>query len=346
MIRRADLDRDAPAILELLDAFLPESAAGDCSGDAARRAWLLARYDWLYRRCPHGPALTWLATAQPGGRPVGVTSLFPREMVIDGARRRGAIGGEAWVRHEMRRRGIASAMHRRSRMVMAEERIEVMFGTPRQLNVTPLAAAAAFDLAKTELYKRPLDARALGVHNPLVNRLARALLAPRWPGLTLDRMTPDDPRADAVWRRTAPEMRVATVRDARFYTWRFLEMPSRPQLPYVVLQRGEPVAVCALEDREDALIIVDLVAPRAAWWKGVAAIAAHGRERHRAVAVRLLDSDPHARSLRRMGFLPARERLVWLVNVLLPEGAAHSATLRSPEAWFYTYADFHQPAGE
>lgn len=344
-VRLADLDRDAGAIRELVSEFLPESEPSVRAGVHTREALLEKRYDWLYRRCPHGPALTWLATAGDTGRPVGVTSIFPRDMVMDGAPARGAIGGEAWVRHEMRRRGIASAMHRLCREAMRERRIEVMFGTPQRLNFTPLASATAFDLDRTELLKRPLDARPLGVDNRIVNAVARALLAPGLPGLSLDPARPHDARIDAVWRRTAPELPIATVRDARFYTWRFLEMPSGVQRPHVVLQSKEPIAACALEERDDALIVVDLVAPRALWWKAMTAIARHGRDRHRAVAIRLLRGDPHARELRRYGFVPAKERLAWLVNLLLSDSAAHADTLRDPAAWFYTYADFNQPAG-
>lgn len=344
-IRLADLERDAAGIIDLLGEFLPETEPSIRAGLHTREAWLAKRYDWLYRRCPHGPALTWVATLDGSDRPVGVTSIFPRDMVIEGARARGAIGGEAWVRHEMRRRGIASAMHRECRAAMRERGIEVMFGTPRRLNFTPLASATAFDLARTELYKRPLDARPFGIENSLVNAVARSLLSPGWPGLSLDPMAPDDARVDAVWQSTAPELAVATVRDARFYTWRFLEMPSGVQKPYVVLQRGAPLAACALEERDDALIIVDLLAPRDRWWKALAAIARHGRERHRAVAIRLQGRDPRARSLWRYGFTPVKERLVWLVNVLLAESAAPAAALRDPAAWFYTYADFNQAAG-
>lgn len=344
-IRLADPDRDAAAIVDLLGEFLPETEPSIAAGLHSRDAWIRKRYDWLYRRCPHGPAITWLATLEGSGRPVGVTSIFPRDMLIDGERARGAVGGEAWVRYEARRRGIASAMHKRCRDVMKERRIDVMLGTPRRLNFTPLASATAFDLSKTYLYKRPLDARPLGIQSPVLNAVARAFLSPGLPGLSLEPMVPDDPRVDAVWRTAAPEMRVATVRDARFYTWRFLEMPSQLQKPYVVLQRDEPIAACALEERDDALVIVDLVAPSARWWKALAAIARHGREHHQAMAMRLLETSPHARLLRRYGFVPVRERDAWVLNLLLPEGAPHAATLRDPAAWFYTFADFNQVAG-
>jgi GNAT superfamily N-acetyltransferase len=344
-VRLADLQRDRAGIVELLGEFLPESERSIRAGLHTRAEWIERRYDWLYRRCPHGPAVTWLATREGSRRPVGVTSIFPRDMVIGGAPARGAIGGEAWVRHEMRRRGIASEMHRQCREAMKERGLQVMLGTPRRLNFTPLASADAFDLDRTHLYKRPLDARPFGIRSRAVNAAARALLSPRWPGLSLDGMARDDARVDAVWHRTAREIQVGTVRDARFYTWRFLDMPSRTQVPHLVLQRGEPIAVCALEEREDALVVVDLVAPRARWWQALSAIAAHGREQHRALAIRLLRRDPRAGSLWRYGFLPVKERLVWMVNLLLPDTPGHAA-LRDPEAWFYTYADFNQSAGD
>ena len=67
-----------------------------------------ARYQWLYLKNPHGKARTYLATHGATGEAAGLTSLFPRRVLVAGRHRNGAIGGDGYVRPAFRRQGIAT----------------------------------------------------------------------------------------------------------------------------------------------------------------------------------------------------------------------------------------------
>src|SRR5262245_47554373 len=77
-IRPANLDTDRDRIIETLSRHLtPHSNA--------------ARFDWLYRHNPHGPASAWIAEDVATGATVGVASAFPRMI------RAGAESYRCWV---------------------------------------------------------------------------------------------------------------------------------------------------------------------------------------------------------------------------------------------------------
>ena len=70
-IRLADPEADRAELLFLLQENLP----------ALPHA---RRYDWLYRNNPDGPARSWFAVDQDTRRAVGVTSVFPRAVWVNG----------------------------------------------------------------------------------------------------------------------------------------------------------------------------------------------------------------------------------------------------------------------
>src|SRR4051812_17876686 len=99
-------ERDRPTVLALLAEHTP-------GADVARR------HEWLYESNPHGAAVTFLAFDE-GGTPMGLTSLFPRRVVVKGEVRLGSIGGDGYVRPAFRRRGVATALHRACLALMQE----------------------------------------------------------------------------------------------------------------------------------------------------------------------------------------------------------------------------------
>jgi hypothetical protein len=292
------------------------------------------RLDWLYTANPQGAALSWLAIDGATGETAGVTSYFPFDVCLAGGEVvHGALGGDGFVVPKFRRRGIASALHAAARADMPRCGIELMFGAPTGANVSPLRAGGSTVVGQVERYFRPLRGRAFGVSG-VGDKLAAKVLAPRAGGETLDPVVADDPRVDAVWARTRGELGIATVRDARFYTWRFVRAPAQHQRPYIVLDGDQPVAVCALERLDDRMRIIDLVAPADEWDRALAAIERHAADCD-AVEIKLLHDDAAKRGLWRYGFVP-RETKPFLC--VLPETTTR-AVLLDPARWFYTGAD-------
>jgi hypothetical protein len=70
LIRRADLARDREILIEALSRHLNPMA------DARR-------FDWLYKKNPHGEALVWMAFDEENGEVVGSAAAFPRRVYLD-----------------------------------------------------------------------------------------------------------------------------------------------------------------------------------------------------------------------------------------------------------------------
>jgi GNAT superfamily N-acetyltransferase len=277
------------------------------------------RYRWLYVDNPGGPALTWLAIDDDRGEAAGLTSFFPFRLTVG----RAALGGDGWVRPAFRRRGIGGALHAASRRDMATAGLACMYGAPGAMNVTPLLAGGS---------QRVGD----------IVRLVRPAPWPPLPGRT--RLVPavaDDPRIDRVWAAAAPELAVAAVRDARFYTWRFVRSPSQQQRAFVAVgSGGEPIGACALEHIGGRVAIIDLLAPARDWGRCLRAIARH--ERGRALVMKLAAADAARRRLWLHGFI-RREAKPFLV---MPPEAGGARAVLDPARWFYTGADSDLDAAE
>src|SRR5438105_13906686 len=114
--------RERSDVLELLAEHLPGT-------DVA------SRHAWLYERNPHGRALTAIAYEAQTGVPVGLTSVFPRKVLVGGEVRLGSMGGDGYVRPAFRRRGIAAELHKACVALMKQADVEFMFGPPEPYNL-------------------------------------------------------------------------------------------------------------------------------------------------------------------------------------------------------------------
>jgi GNAT superfamily N-acetyltransferase len=314
--------RDTAEVLALLAEHMPHADP-------------TARFDWLYRKNPGGPALTWLACEVHTGEIAGLTSFFPFRLWDRGMLVRGALGGDGYVRPAFRRKGVGAMLHHASHHAMRERGIRCMYGAPGSMNVTPLKHGGSLEVARVSRWVRPLTVRTVAQWHTFDGLLAW-MLRPRHTTCRLDPMRREDPRVDRVWADTCEELPLAAVRDAAFYGWRFLDAPAGRQTPFVVVDRGRPIAACALERIESGVRIVDLVAPRSAWNPALAAIADHAAQLgadH--LDIKLLQPDGRRRRMWQHGMIE-RESKPFLVMV--PEGDILSPMLDA-KRWFYTGAD-------
>ena len=318
---------DTDEILALLAEHLPEADPS-------------ARFDWLYVANPGGRALTWLAVDEDSGQVAGLTSFFPFRLWEGGREVLGALGGDGYVRPAFRRRGLGGMLHDASRRAMPERRIACMYGAPGPMNVTPLKKGGSREIGAVARWSRPLCARGLGGRlagaPAVIDRAVAAALRPRLTGARLEPAGRADGRVDEVWAAARGDLRLAAVRDAAFYGWRFLDAPAARQPPFVIVRRGRPIAACALERLVRGVRIVDLIAVPGAWRTALRTIAAHAADDGaELVDIKLLAPDGRRRRLWRYGFA-RRESKPYLVMV--PEGDDASPML-DPERWFYTGAD-------
>jgi hypothetical protein len=293
-----------------------------------------ARLRWLYETNPAGQALTWLASEN--GEIAGCTSYFPFMLTLDGRHVRAALGGDGYVRPKFRRRGLGGLMHDAARSGMKANDIGCMYGAPGAMNVTPLKHGGSREVGHVARWARPLRGAAFGIGVTPVDELVREVLRPRF-APRLDPMVAGDPRVDEVWAGFAPTIRLGAVRDARFYTWRFLEAPSQKEPAYVIVARGRPIGACALEAMNGgkSLRIVDVMAIPDRWHACLSAIAHHAVETGaETLDIKLMAVDGRRRQMWRAGFFE-RDSKPFLV-VIPVDG---DRRFIDPMRWFYCGAD-------
>jgi GNAT superfamily N-acetyltransferase len=292
------------------------------------------RLAWMYENNPAGRAITWLA--REGGVAAGCTSYFPWRLQLDGQPVMCALGGDGFVRKQFRRRGLGGLMHDAARSEMKREGFGTMYGAPGAMNVTALKHGGSRELGHVARWVRPLRGAAIGVKQPF-ERMLRTFMRPRFVG-SLEPMKRNDARVDAVWAVFAPTVGIAAVRDAEFYTWRFLDGPAQRQHAFVVTNRGKPIGACALEviDTGRVLRIVDLIAVPGEWNACLAAIARWGADKTDAqlVDIKLMALDGRRRSMWRAGFM---ERDTKPFLAVIPVDG--DRRFLDPTRWFYTGAD-------
>lgn len=318
---RAAHDGDRAEVLALVREMIPGVDAE-------------TRLRWMYEANPGGHALTWIAS--DGGEVAGCTSYFPFRLQLDGTPILAALGGDGYVRPTFRRRGLGALLHEAARSAMPAHGIAGMYGAPGEMNLTPLKHGGSRETGQVARWVRPLRGAALGVRTSVLDRAVRGVLRPRFTAF-LDPATRGDVRIDDVWRAAAPHLPLAAIRDARFYTWRFVDAPSQRQPAFIVVQRGRAVAACALEQLSDGrtLRIVDLVAVPGAWHTALRAIVRHAADSDaHIVDIKLHAFDGRARHMWRSGFVE-RDRKPFLV--VIPPGG--DRRLLDPMRWFYGGGD-------
>jgi GNAT superfamily N-acetyltransferase len=319
---RAATAADTDDVAQLIREMIP--------GVAADR-----RLEWMYYANPAGRALTWIASE--GGEIAGCTSYFPWRLVLDGQPVLGALGGDGYVRPKFRRRGLGALLHDAARDGMQSAGMHCMYGAPGAMNVTPLKHAGSRELGHVARWARPLRGTALGVEQPPLDRLVRGMLRPRFVA-KLEPMLPADDRVDEVWRAFLPTVQLAAVRDATFYTWRFLAAPAQHQRAFVITDKGRPLGACAVELINEGrwLRILDLIARPGAWHRCLAAITAHAASTTDAelVDIKLMALDGRRRHMWRTGFIE-RESKPFLA--VIPGGG--DRRFLDPTRWFYSGAD-------
>ncbi|MBA3820557.1 MAG: hypothetical protein H0X17_16825, partial [Deltaproteobacteria bacterium] len=154
----------------------------------------------------------------------------------------------------------------------------------------------------------------------------------------LEPMAPLDDRLDEVWAAAKQDLRLAAVRDAAFYTWRFLAAPAHREPAYVIIDRGRPIGACALEPMHGGktLRIVDLMSLPGSWHAALRAIARHVADTTEAqtLDIKLFTLDGRKRGMWRSGFAE-RDRKPFLC--MIPK--AGDRRFIDPDRWFYCGAD-------
>ena len=303
-------EQDRHTVLQVLAEYLPG-------------ADVEARHGWLYERNPHGRAVTFIAFDSRGVA-LGLTSLFPRRVQVEGVVRTGAIGGDGFVRPAHRRRGVATALHAACLEAMrsgSADEVEFMYGGPVPNNLKALERAGSRVISSLCRHVRPR----------VLHRFTRRLDRGR---ITLDPLVSSDRRVAEVFERCSGSAAILPVRDPAHYEWRFGATPARAQQAFAVMQRGRAIALCALERSPGRVALVDFLAPpdehAGTLWATADALGE--------VEVLTMANlrAPASTSLWRAGFAPRESKGF---QVLAPPDHPAQKALFDPKRWYYQWAD-------
>lgn len=329
-IDHANPDDRAQALAILREYF--SSTPGNPDADV--------RYEWLYLKNPSGAARTYVACAKDTGVAVGITSLFPRTVQVDGVRAIGAIGGDGYVTPAFRRRGIVTVLHKRAHAEM-NDGLSFMFGPPEPNNLRALLQSGASIVGGVRRFVRPLKTRGVARRRlpGVLTDVLDSVLGPRSSTLKVELLGDGlDPRVDEVWRMAAMDPAVAhdvvPICDAAHYAWRF--GVTCPQRGVIITDQGRPIGCAALERLDGHVAVVDITCTSALFGRVLQGIL-HACKQDDTVSIQIhVPSRWKEIRLLASGFLP---REMKPFQVQLPSDHPNHTTLTRPAAWHYMWGD-------
>jgi GNAT superfamily N-acetyltransferase len=201
------------------------------------------RYRWLYQGNPHGKAIIWLAVDEKTEEIAACKSSFPKLMRMNGEVVLGCVGGDMYVDPRWRRKGIAAALHLRTRAEMKDLGISLQYGFPLPENFgadlkTGARHPGNFFSAGLHLSSQPfLRKMKLGSLLPRKLQQVLDLAMVRALGLMPSRKTDGDysirqinsfdQAFEEVEEDISSSFSICCVRDLPYLQWRFFDNPFK-----------------------------------------------------------------------------------------------------------------------
>ena len=225
-IRVADLGADRELLIDTLRRFLtPLSDA--------------ARFDWLYRANPYGPAAVWIAVDEARGQTVGMASAFPRRALRDGRDERCWVLGDFCIHTEYRTLGPALQLNRACLSGVDQRGVAFCYDFPsdgmmavyRRLGVQPFGETIRFARVLRwgqklrDRVRIPVFRTLAGISGDIVD-LASARHPTPPPGTSLALEEKDcDEAFDDLDRAHRGRFRLHLERSAAYLNWRYRANP-------------------------------------------------------------------------------------------------------------------------
>ncbi len=258
ILRAGDLDRDAAPLLRLLQEQL--SGAID-----------LPRFDWLYRKCPHGNAQVWLAAEADSGRLVGSAAVFPRKINLPRGEGKGYVLGDFCVSADQRSLGLAIRLQRKCLETVQDGTFSAGFDLPsrtmlavyRRLGLVP--GAQMIRMVKLLRADRKIASK---IRNQTVSRAlseaANALLALKSGSNRMKsgmNIHPQEGRCSQEYtdlaREVGGQLGTCVNRSAEYLNWRYFDHPQNKYEFLVAKQLGKLSGYLVFHQDSSRAIISD-----------------------------------------------------------------------------------------
>lgn len=258
--RAADLEKERGIILALLERNLV---------DVAHRA----RYEWLYLRNPAGPAWCWVVEDERRGVPVGVASLFPRAVWLQGRRRLCGQVGDFGVDMGYRTLGPAVLLQRATLRPVEDGAVAFCYDCPPHERArASLRRLALEPWSRMVRYARPLRVDRYvgqwlkGLVGEVVARAGNAVLRMtswRGGGRRASRIEVHEGLFGEEFSRLDAKLVAGTevrgVRSAEILNWRFREDPLNRYTVLTARLHGELVGYAVLRPAGGSTELVDIL---------------------------------------------------------------------------------------
>ena len=327
------------------------------AGGSAPSAAEMARFRWQYLDLPEDHL--WIKVAEPTDPSARTADIFaasycmaPRRFTVDGEPLQGALSLDTMTGENYRKRGLFVHLAIEAYRTATEQGLQFVYGSP---NDNSLPGFLKY-LGWVKLPEPPVLATArplrwglgrLGLGRSRRNR--RIEQGPEG-ARTVEIGATDHigERFDELWNLAKGQLRIAAVRDAAFWKWRYLQPSAQARIFAVTDDRGAligAIGTCKVDKREGTrgFIMDALFAPG---WPGVprwalrrvcAELAADGC---RAIVAVVTPGNPWGDAYRSARFfaIPDRYRPTFRLAVASFRERADALVSR-PADWYLTYAD-------
>ena len=342
LIREANIDADGELIANALKCYLTPLADR-------------ARFDWLYKRNPHGPVRVWLAVEQ-NNEVVGTAAAFPRRLYVSRQQRIAWVFGDFCVSDTHRSLGPAVALQRALLQAADSTGVPVCYDFPstamtavyKRLKIEPasqmirMAKMLRVDRKVREQLRDGILAKAVSSAGNVFLRATSS----RWradPTIEISLFENKcGPEFDALAERVTAIFGVCVQRSAEYLNWRYLENPYKKHqvmtakrdgtlLGFVIFSEngpdGELVDLCG---EDDNAVIGRLISEVLEIFRRRGIIT---------VSAELIASHPWIGLFKKFGFYPREDKPFMVYTskeaapLLMPNG------LLTYSSWFITGGD-------
>jgi Acetyltransferase (GNAT) domain len=228
------------------------------------------RFNWLYKQCPYGRALAWVASDTENGAIVGAAAAFPRKFYFQGAEKTGWVLGDFCLAEQYRSMGPALQLQRACLQVASPPHdfcydfpskpmmsIYRRMGVQQASNLVRWAKPLRVEDKLRRIVRSENIARALGkIGSSVLNArgwkgTGDACNIEQHQGPCGDEFTVLDESFEKI-----PALR--PVRTAAYLNWRYLEHPRGAHLILVARKKGTLMGYVVVRNEQENARIVDL----------------------------------------------------------------------------------------
>jgi len=226
-ITSADLNRDKQDILALWKRNFPNIPE--------------ARYDWIYKNNPAGPAFCWLLKETRQKKIVGATALFPRRFFCGGKWITAGIAGDFMIDKKHRTLGPALLLQKTALLNGNEIPFNILYGFPNKISEPALLKAGYKILGEIHSLTKPLKSYYYlkrNVNFPLITKPLSFLFdlvlkissRERYSKNTeyeFETLTSFDQRIDTLWDSVKTQLFMIGERTSSYLNWRYIQSPHK-----------------------------------------------------------------------------------------------------------------------